>query len=63
MTFGFFDATRYQKELVRTEGKVAPEHRLYAPMLGSVLIPIGLLVSAPELGNVTPPLQGLRLIK
>jgi uncharacterized membrane protein YiaA len=48
LTFGFFDATRYQKEVLRTNGKVAPEHRLYAAMFGSFLLPIGLFVSAPD---------------
>ncbi|OXV05419.1 hypothetical protein Egran_06813 [Elaphomyces granulatus] len=42
MTFGFFDATRYRKEMARTNGRVAPEHRLYAAMFGSFLLPIGL---------------------
>jgi hypothetical protein len=49
MTFGFFDATRYRKEIARTNGRVAPEHRLYAAMFGSFLLPIGLFVSEPDL--------------
>jgi len=47
ITFGYFDATRYQKEIARTNGKVAPEHRLYAAMFGSFLLPIGLFVRIP----------------
>jgi hypothetical protein len=49
-TFGFFDATKYRKEAVRTNGQVAPEHRLYAAMFGSFMLPIGLFVS--ELRNI-----------
>jgi hypothetical protein len=45
VTFGFFDATKYRKEAVRTNGQVAPEHRLYAAMFGSFMLPIGLFVS------------------
>lgn len=48
LTFGFFDATRYQKEVFRTNGKVALEHRLYTAMFRSFLLPIGLLVSSPD---------------
>jgi hypothetical protein len=43
-TFGFFDATKYRKEMIRTNNKVAPEHRLYSAMFGSLLVAIGLLV-------------------
>ncbi|KAM0553244.1 hypothetical protein ACHAPJ_007533 [Fusarium lateritium] len=42
VTFAVFDATKYQKEVARTGDKVAPEHRLYAALLGSILVPIGL---------------------
>jgi MFS family permease len=45
VTFGYFDRTKYQPELQRTNGAVAPEHRLYAAMFGSFLLPIGLFVS------------------
>jgi len=41
-TFGIFDATLYQKAVVKAKGRPAPEHRLYAAMLGSVMLPIGL---------------------
>ncbi|KAF4984818.1 hypothetical protein FDECE_17016 [Fusarium decemcellulare] len=41
-TFVFFDLTKYQKEVIRTGDKVAPEHRLYAALFGSWLVPIGL---------------------
>ncbi|KAJ4338023.1 hypothetical protein N0V95_008174 [Ascochyta clinopodiicola] len=44
-TSGFFDVTKYQKEAARTDGKVAPEHRLYAAMFDSFLLPIALFVS------------------
>ncbi|MCJ1351239.1 MAG: hypothetical protein MMC33_001222 [Icmadophila ericetorum] len=45
-TFGYFDATKYREEMVRTNNKVAPEHRLYSALFGCWLIPIGLFVSA-----------------
>ncbi|KAJ3546720.1 hypothetical protein NM208_g1862 [Fusarium decemcellulare] len=41
-TFVFFDLTKYQKEVIRTGDKVAPEHRLYAALFGSWLVPVGL---------------------
>lgn len=41
-TFGIFDATLYRKAATRAKGMPAPEHRLYAAMLGSFLLPIGL---------------------
>ncbi|TAQ86138.1 hypothetical protein B7494_g5538 [Chlorociboria aeruginascens] len=41
--FGIFDATLYKNAVLRAPGgKPAPEHRLYAAMLGSILLPIGL---------------------
>lgn len=45
VTFGYFDRTKYQPELQKSNGAVAPEHRLYAAMFGSFLLPIGLFVS------------------
>jgi hypothetical protein len=42
MTFGIFDATLYRKASVKANGHPAPEHRLYAAMLGSIMLPIGL---------------------
>ncbi|KAH8816576.1 putative polyamine transporter 4 [Xylogone sp. PMI_703] len=44
-TFGFFDKRIYAKEAAKAAAqgrKPAPEHRLYAAMVGSVLLPIGL---------------------
>lgn len=49
-TFGFFDATKYRQEAVRTNNMVAPEFRLYAALVGCWLVPIGLFVS----GRVNP---------
>jgi hypothetical protein len=43
--FFYFDVTKYQKEIIRTNHKVAPEHRLYSALLGAWLVPIGLFVS------------------
>ncbi|KFY30305.1 hypothetical protein V493_02003 [Pseudogymnoascus sp. VKM F-4281 (FW-2241)] len=40
--FGAFDKTIYAKARDAANGKPAPEHRLYAAMLGSLLMPIGL---------------------
>lgn len=40
--FGFFDAKIYRKEAAKSNGKPAPEHRLYASMVGSILLPAGL---------------------
>lgn len=47
LTFGIFDALKYQK-LVRIRGKVVPEDRLYAALFGSGFVPIGLFVSRPQ---------------
>jgi dolichyl-phosphate-mannose--protein O-mannosyl transferase len=44
-TFGYFDATKYPKEMIRAN-KIAPEYRLYSATFGSLLVPIGLFVSA-----------------
>ena len=41
-SFGLFDATLYQRAVAKTNGKPAPEHRLYASMLGSFMLPIEL---------------------
>ncbi|KAH8646559.1 putative polyamine transporter 4 [Tricladium varicosporioides] len=41
-TFSVFDVTIYKKEAAKVGGKPAPEHRLYAAMVGSVMLPIGL---------------------
>lgn len=45
VTFGIFDATLYRKALERAQAKgrqVAPEHRLYSAMFGSVMLPVAL---------------------
>ncbi|KAH7124196.1 major facilitator superfamily domain-containing protein [Dactylonectria macrodidyma] len=42
VTFVIFDLTKYQKEVIRTGDKVVLEHRLYAALLGSWLVPVGL---------------------
>jgi hypothetical protein len=42
LSFGIFDATLYTKASAKAYGKPAPEHRLYAAMLGSIMLPIGL---------------------
>jgi hypothetical protein len=42
MSFGIFDATLYRKATIKANGRPAPEHRLYAAMLGSFMLPIGL---------------------
>ncbi|KID93274.1 Major facilitator superfamily domain, general substrate transporter, partial [Metarhizium majus ARSEF 297] len=63
LTFGYFDATKYQKEMVRTKNKVAPEHRLWAALFGSPLMPIGSFwyAWAPREGVhwIAPVLAGL----
>lgn len=45
VTFGFFNATVYQKEAIRTNGRPAPELLFYGAMFGCWLVPIGLFVS------------------
>lgn len=40
--FGIFDKTLYKRARERANGKPAPEHRLYASMIGSILLPISL---------------------
>ncbi|KAE9366894.1 putative polyamine transporter 4 [Stipitochalara longipes BDJ] len=42
LSFGIFDATLYRKASIKANGRPAPEHRLYAGMLGSFMLPIGL---------------------
>jgi hypothetical protein len=42
ITFGIFDKTLYAKARAAAKGQVAPEHRLYAALLGSIMMPIGL---------------------
>lgn len=42
MSFGIFDATLYRKAMHKANGNPAPEHRLYAALLGSIMLPIGL---------------------
>jgi hypothetical protein len=42
LSFGIFDATLYRRASIKANGRPAPEHRLYAAMLGSFMLPIGL---------------------
>ena len=42
ITFGVFDATLYRQAAAKAKGIPEPEHRLYAAMLGSIMLPIGL---------------------
>lgn len=44
-TFGYFDATKYQKEVAKSNDNIDPKHRLYAALFGSWLVPVGLFVS------------------
>ncbi|KAH7310527.1 major facilitator superfamily domain-containing protein [Stachybotrys elegans] len=41
VVFAYFDVTKYQKELQRSN-HVAPEHRLYAALFGSWMVTVGL---------------------
>ena len=41
-SFAIFDATLYRRAAVKAGGRPAPEHRLYAAMVGSFMLPIGL---------------------
>ncbi|KAG9249060.1 putative polyamine transporter 4 [Calycina marina] len=41
-SFGIFNATLFRKAGIKAKGRPAPEHRLYASMLGSIMLPIGL---------------------
>lgn len=51
-SFGIFDATLYRKAASRAvDGVPASEHRLYAAMLGSIMLPIGLFVSIRNILN------------
>jgi hypothetical protein len=51
-SFGIFDATLYRRAGARvSDGIPAPEHRLYAAMLGSVMLPIGLFVSTASISK------------
>lgn len=42
ISFGVFDATLYRKTSAKNGGRPAPEHRLYAALLGNFMLPIGL---------------------
>ncbi|KAL4892960.1 putative MFS polyamine transporter [Aspergillus ambiguus] len=48
ISFLVFDRTLYAKALRAAGGDPAPEHRLYAGMMGSVLLPVGLFWNAWE---------------
>jgi MFS family permease len=45
ITFAVLDKTGYQRVMRASVGRVAPEHRLYASMIGSVMLPISLFWS------------------
>ena len=48
IAFAVLDATFYTKAVAAAPNNIPePEHRLYAAMFGSVLLPIGLFVNAP----------------
>lgn len=42
ITFAVLDKTVYQRVMRASVGRVAPEHRLYASMIGSIMLPISL---------------------
>jgi Na+/melibiose symporter-like transporter len=42
VSFAIFDRKLYHKAVLVGGGSCAPEHRLYAAILGSILLPIGL---------------------
>ncbi|KAI5270960.1 putative MFS polyamine transporter [Aureobasidium subglaciale] len=46
--FGIFDKTLYAKAVAAGNGTAAPEHRLYAGMVGSIFLPISLFWYAWE---------------
>jgi O-antigen/teichoic acid export membrane protein len=62
-SFGIFDATLYRKAASKANGRPAPEHRLYAAMLGSLMLPIGLFWFAwspsPSVHWIVPILAGI----
>jgi uncharacterized membrane protein len=47
ITFAIIDKTVYQRAMKASIGRVAPEHRLYAAMIGSIMLPISLFWSVP----------------
>lgn len=63
IVFGALDRTLYQKARIAAGGNAAPEHRLYAMMVGSVLLPIGLFWFAwsarPGVHWIVPVLAGV----
>ncbi|KAI2601820.1 MFS general substrate transporter [Hypoxylon sp. NC1633] len=62
LTFGFFDAIKYQKA-ARLKKEIVPEHRLYAALFGSGFVPIGLFWYAwaphESVHWIVPALAGL----
>ncbi|KAH8592657.1 putative polyamine transporter 4 [Bisporella sp. PMI_857] len=63
-TFGVFDATLYSKAGAKSpNGVPEPEHRLYAAMLGSLMLPIGLFWFAwapnPNVHWIVPVFAGV----
>ncbi|KAK0102658.1 hypothetical protein ONS95_006262 [Cadophora gregata] len=63
ISFGIFDATLYTKASIKANHNPAPEHRLYAAMLGSIMMPIGLFWFAWAPGKdvhwIVPVLAGV----
>jgi hypothetical protein len=45
ITFAVLDKTVYQRVMRASVGRVAPEHRLYVSMIGSIMLPISLFWS------------------
>ncbi|KAH7327396.1 putative polyamine transporter 4 [Rhexocercosporidium sp. MPI-PUGE-AT-0058] len=63
ISFGIFDATLYARASRRANDNPAPEHRLYAAMLGSIMMPIGLFwfawAPAKDVHWIVPVLAGV----
>lgn len=63
ISFGIFDATLYARASRRANDNPAPEHRLYAAMLGSIMLPIGLFwfawAPAKDVHWIVPVLAGV----
>jgi len=66
LSFLIFDATLYQRAILKASGKgekVAPEYRLYVAMLGSFMLPIGLFwfawSPAKDVHWIVPVLAGV----
>ena len=63
ISFVIFDALIYRKAVVKTGGKPTPEHRLYAALLGSFMLPVGLFWFAwsprKDVHWIVPVLSGI----